>query len=555
MQYNQELSLKTERGPIASDFEMLHNERSDSLDVIDECAAIVGKPWHASQKWNSQQHDSELKQPYQSSITHGINHLTGLTAIAFFSPGGLWHRASIKPQFRFNPNVDPVQLQDIEMQLRMREFVHQSLLDSASLEQPKTRGRFRRPTWDATFFASAILAIDQIFVTGESLQYLDEDYRLRCYAREQYVTDRDSAGNVLRHIICETIDPLALTDEQFAMTKLDRAEVEKKRGRQRQVNIYTNVEYQPRSGRWNIEQECNGHTFNEFSDPVSPYICAGLERGAYDNYHHGIIEMYKADVSSINELTKRVLDAAGLMSKILWVLDHNSETQEEEIGRPSGAVIRGRVEGKEAVEIACLRTDKAVDLSFANEVRRDMEGRVAKALLATSNSVRDSERTTAFEIQRALLDELQGVHGGIMARMQPGLQNSLIRRVDWQAKRDRFIAPIKHEGKLIEYSFLTGPAALSRAGEYQKVKGFITDMSMLAQAFPRVMLRLDEGAMVKRMAVLTDFYTSDFVRSDEAVAQEEQKALAMQAAQQAIQSAGTIAEGAAAAGAQAASAQ
>ncbi|WP_434127675.1 hypothetical protein, partial [Enterococcus faecium] len=64
-------------------------------------------------------------------------------------------------------------------------------------------------------------AISQLLCTGDVLEMLDDDNRLRVFRLDQYVTLRDSCGDIIYHITKERIDCAAIDDERLAKAQLD----------------------------------------------------------------------------------------------------------------------------------------------------------------------------------------------------------------------------------------------------------------------------------------------------------------------------------------------
>ena len=153
------------------------------------------------------------------------------------------------------------------------------------------------------------------------------------------------------------------------------------------------------------------------------------------------------------------------------------------------------------------------------------------AFLLGSSTVRDSERTTAYEIQRNQ-EELEGALGGVFSQLNQTMQARRLRRLIIQMRANAQL-PNWPEG-MVEPTILTGLEALGREADVTRVQSAL----MFLQGMPPDVL-----AYVKWTELLGKaFYglnLPDAVRTEAEMQQVQQQQAMMQAGQQAMTAGGS----------------
>lgn len=502
--------------------------------VLDRCrtAAALSKPWVLPPEGHTE--DSRLPENYQSIGSRGITNLEGKILLALYPPETPWFKLQLAAQIRYDPTIPDEDKQEVEQALYLQELTILSVLESASLRGTQRGSR-------TGFRSRKRAALTQVLVTGDVLEQLTDDYRLKVFRRDQYVTKRDSSGDVLYHIVKEQIDPLSLTDEQLGRADLDRGELQEKPVMDRVTPIYTRTEWQPQSKVWKVEQEVNGHLVNESEEKVSQFFSTPFELAGGEDYGRGFMEQNLGDFRSLDELELRRLDLLALASKALVAIDEGSSTRDRDIAKPSGSVIRCRVKNGVPEDVAMLSFAQVREFSMLTEGIRDKTENLGKAMLLETSAVRDSERTTAFEVSRMTIRELEGALGGLYAPMAENQQVPLLRRAIHQMKRDKIILPLPEEH--VDIMALTGLAALSRAAKAQNLMEF-TDV--VAKIGDTALAKINTDVLVDVMARYKGIDEPGLVKSAEQMQQEQQAAMAAQAqmaaAEKAIDVGGNIIE-------------
>ena len=506
-------------------------EREESLDRARLCASLT-KPWILPPSgWDEGQ---KLPDTFSSLAARGITNLEGRLLLALFPPSGMpWFRLKPASKFKFNPDIDPFAVQELADILRMQELLILSHVDKVS----GTKGSNSRR---AGFRSRQRTAISQLPITGDVLTQLNDDLTMRVFRRDNYVTRRDSAGDVLYHIIREKIDPLTLDDEQLLLCDKDPEELANKDPHERMEEMHTRAEWHPRSKLWVIEQEIMGKTLVTKEEKVTPFFSTPFELPPASSYGRGLIEQNLGDCRSMNELTERLLDHAAIASKMIFALDYNSQVRPGDLAQPTGSVIQARVQSGQVTDVGVLKSDKIQDFQVVQLVRESIRKDLAVTMLMEAETTPRGERVTAFQVQR-VAQELEGALGGVYAPIADSMQIPLIERLREVLTKKRILPSLPDD--TIEIEAVTGIAALSNESDQGKLLGL---MQTIAQLGPETMSRIDKGVLLDLLVRQSGIYEPGLVKSEEQVQQEmqeqQQTMMAAQMGEQAVKSAGTMME-------------
>ena len=506
------------------------SDRDEVLERARQCAAL-SKPWILPPE--TQKKSEKLPQNYQSTGSRGTLNLEGKMLLALYPPIMPWFQLLPNSAIRHDPNNPPEAIQEIEQQLFLFTVIAQAKIEAANLTDENRRRR-------SGFRSRKRMALSQILVTGDVLEQLTDDYRLKLFRRDQYVTSRDSSGDTLYHITRENVDPLALDEKIIEKAGLSLRDLQDKTTADRMTDLFTRIEWQPITRKWLIEQEINDKTVVQSDEPISPYMSTAFELAPGEDYGRGFIELNLGDLSSHNELRLRELDFAAMASKQLMAVDYGSQVTEDDLTKPSGSVIQARVSAGSVQDIASLKMDKQQDFSVVFQVDEQIRRDLDKAMLVESEVQPTGDRVTRFQVQR-VAQEVEGALGGLYSPIADDQQVPLARRLMYQVQRDRIIPTFKPD--LVDIDVLTGITALSRQIAADQVLDFT---AMLAQLGDQAIRKIDLRVLADVMARWRGIQEPGLIKSNEQLAAEDEAAmkmqLQMQAAQQAIQTTGKVVE-------------
>jgi hypothetical protein len=510
--------------------------RSELLETARECAALT-KPWLLPPQ--GQTDNDRLPEAYQSTGSRGLTNLEGRMLLALFPPGIPWFRHKLTGSIQYDPDVADEVKQQIASLLLLRDLTIAARLETTSLT-----GRYQRRSG---FRSRKRMALSQILATGDTLEQLTDDYKLKIYGRQQYVTRRDSALDVIYHVIKETIDAQVLTDKQKTKADLPAEIYDDPNPAERMIDIYTLVEWQHNSNNWVIRQEINDNTVTETQEEITPFFSTPFELAPESNYGRGFIELNLPDLRSHNELRLKKLEFAGLAAKMLTVLDEGSNIRERDLEKPSGSIIRGRVRGGQVDDATFFKVDKLNDFSVVHQTDEAIRKDLGVAMLMESEVTPRGDRVTAFQVQRVAM-ELEGALGGVYSSIADEQQVPLLARLVHQMELDNQLQSIPPDmAKSIDLEATTGIAALSREMDSARIQRLIQGIATMG---PEAFGKINVGVLVDSLARLAAFHEPGLIKTDEQIMEEKrqmvQQQLALTAGEKAIDTTGNIAENAAA---------
>ena len=524
-------------GIIADQWRRDDSERVELLDQA-RLSASLTKPWILPPQ--NQQRNQRLPESFQSVGPRGITNLEGKMLLALWPPNMPWMQFRLASQYQYNPGIPPEEKQSYANSLYMLELTIQSILESSTLDPSNGRRR-------SGFRSQKRQALSHILITGEVLEELTDDYRIKIFRRDQYVTKRDSTGDVLYHIIREELDPLILSDEQLVKANLSRSDLSAKPVGERMVDIYTMAEYQPQIQMWLFSQEVNGSLIGQPSEePVNRYMCTPFELVSGENYGRGFVEMNLGDLRSLDQLREKLLDFAAAASNFLFFLDESSLLREEDLTAKTGSVLRGRVSAGSVQDAAVLTLNKLNDFSVVARVHSEVRKDLGKAMLLEEEITPRGDRVTATQVNR-IASELEGALGGIYSAVSDDQQRPLLDRMLWQMGKDNLIDSATKEvldRKLVDVVIMTGVAALQREIRSNQIVTF----NQLLQQVPAAAQRIDPTVWSDVMARSMGIDEPGLVKSEEQMQAEQaaivQQQTAIAAGQQAAEVGGDVARAA-----------
>ena len=482
-------------------------------------AAAMSKP-HVL-PFLEQSKDVQLPQAFQSLAARGMTNMEGKMLLAMFPPTNLWFEMALAPEIEYDPALVDEEIQSAKDQLFIEELKIQGTLEASNLEPDN---RMRR----SGFRSRKRMAISQILITGDTLEQLTDDYRIKVYRRDMYVTRRNSDTEVIYHIVRETVDPLGLSQDLLTKAGLNTADFASKNPWERLQDMYTMIQWQPQAKTWLIEQEINGSIVATSEELISPFFSTPFDLAPGEDYGRGFVEQNLGDVRTLNELEEKMLDFAAIASKILLATDYASEVRDEDLMKPSGSTFEARVSGGVIQDVAVLKSDKLQDFRVVDLSITRKEKSLGKSMLLESESQPKGDRVTATQIQRIAF-EVDGALGGLYASISDDQQVPLIRRTVWQMKRDNLIRPLPPEA--VELKVLTGLAALGREVNVQRLLQF----SQVISQFPEAARRLNQSVMLDVLARNMGISERGLIKSDAEVQAEIESAMQQQAQQQAVE--------------------
>lgn len=450
---------------------------------------------------------SDLPTPYQGVGAAGVTNLASKLLMSLFSVPQPW--------FRLVPN-DPeaIRASGPEVATEVEEGL-------AAMERA-IASEFEVMALRVKLFE----ALKHLLIAGNVTLHVQEDGSARVIPLDQYVARRDPLGKLLCLIVREPLDPEFLPPNvpQPALPPMDLGDVGSLPHRtdaRPSVSIFTCVEWDADSGRYHIRQEMNDGSLiqgsvGQYKEELLPWRVLRYAAIDGEDYGRGMVEEVIGDLVSLEGLTRSIVEAAAIMSRLIGLVDPAGAATADDLNNaPNGAYVVGR-----ATDVTYPPINKAGDLQVVLAAANRIEDRLQRSFLLHTAVQRQAERVTAEEI-RYVAQELEGTLGGVFSVLSQELQLPLVRM---------FMVRMMRQGKIkrlparaVRPAIVTGIEALGRGQELSR----LTVAAQSAQAvvgpeafIQHVNVRTYLGALFAAAGV----ETVGLLRTEDEVAQAAQQA-------------------------------
>lgn len=454
---------------------------------------------------DGQDANSTFDQPYQSLGARAVNNLAAWLLVALFPPDQHF--------FRFQVHEDTAD----QLGGSLSE-VKTALFKLASKAQNYLEAVAARPVIMET--------IRHLIIAGNALFYVPLDRKdkgpPRMWRMDQYVVLRDDRGRLLEVVVSEKVYASSLSEEVRNACKV---EIKEGKENDTRVDLYTHVIRKEDDMEW--YQEINGIIVPQ-SPGKAPADKAGWMALRWQaipgsDWGRSHVSEYVGDLLSLEDLNKAIIQFAAVASRIITMVDPNAMVDVEELATAeTGDYVTGYID-----KIKPLQLDKSMDFQVASEVASRIELRLSHAFMLQSGTVRNAERVTAEEI-RAMAEELENVLGGVYTVLSAEFQLPLVRRLVYILERTDETFP--ELPKEIVPTIVTGFEAIGRTHSANKLRAWMADMTNIygPQAVSSFTDPTEVGRRFAESYGIEDVGT--LIKSQEAMMQEQQMAMAQQAA-------------------------
>lgn len=487
--------MSNNQGSVAKRYTTLQTERQPFLDRARE-AAVLTIPTLMPPEGHSG--SSVYSTPYQSIGARGVNNLASKLLMTLLPPNA--------PFFRLT--IDDFDLQELAGE-GQRGKVEEGLarIERAGMQEIENKA-VRVPSFEA---------LKQLIVSGNVLLHMPKDGGVRVFRLDRYVVVRDAMGNVLEIIIEESVSPIMLPEaiRELLTKPTEDAPL-------RNVNLYTSIKLVGK--KWEVFQEVEGqivpNSKGSYPKAKSPFMALRMVRIDGESYGRGYVEEFIGDLSSLETLTKAIVEGSAAAAKVLFMVRPNGTTKQRTLAQSeNGAIVNG-----DANDVSVLQLEKQADFRVAQDTARELTERLGYAFLMNSAVQRQAERVTAEEV-RYMAQELEAALGGVYSILSQEFQLPLVRllldRMEKQGKMPKF------PNDTLKPQIVTGMEALGRGQDLNKLAQFLQFLQPLG---PEVIQQeLNVGDYIDRLGASLGMDTDGLIKS------EDQKAQEQAAAQEAMQ--------------------
>lgn len=504
-------------------------------DRAERCAKL-SKPWLLPEDGHGE--NDEFENNYQSVGSNGLTIFVGKLMDLVFPVGRPFFKLDLAPAIRYAEGQDERTTQQRLQALFLRELSMMAMLETGSMGKAKRRSR------RTSFRTKKYQALLQCVGTGDVLEQLTDDYRIKVFRRDQWTCRRDSSGDPLHFLIKEKIDIFGIkvkgkenaqVREEINLHRVDEDNLE-----ERMQPMATRCKYQPQEEKWLIEQEINGVVFNTSTEPVSPFFSTPYELVSPEHYGRGLIENNLGDLEGLDNLERNLLDVMGNAAKWHPVTDPSSDIRPKDLEQPTGTVLVGRVVGGQPQDVGVLSMAMPREYTILSSGIDRKTTMLGRSFLTEIEAMPEGDRVTATAIVR-VAREIELATGGVMSSVSDDQQVPLLHRLEYQMERDKLLTPLPREGYNIVS--VTGINALNNG---QRANDLLGLAQLAAQMPEEARSKIDYGVLLDAYARQAYLHEPGLIKSREQVQQElaerQQQLIQQQAAAKGVDVLGNAAE-------------
>ena len=486
-----ETNTETTRPTASARYSELRTTRQPFLDRARACAKLTIPsliPAHDGT------YSGELYQPYQSLGANGVNNLAAKLTMAMLPTSATFFRLKLDPKL------------DRKLSAKQREKIEKALSVVEQKLMAEVDRRQLRAYANETF--------KHLVVGGNVLQYLPKSGGSRIFPINQFVVCRDWEGTLLEIVVHERVSPNTLPK---AVQEIGKQIAARTASDDKNVDLYTWARKD--EGKWIVQQEVGDTVIPDsrgsFTDETFPFIALRWTRIDGEAYGRGLCEEYFGDLSTMENLSKVLLEGSAAAARVLFLVQPGGSTDPEDIEKAPNLAVR--IGHKDDVTV--LGLEKFADFRIAKETLDEIAKRLQYAFLLFTAVQRDAERVTAEEVRR-VAGEIETALGGVYSILAMEYQLPLIRLVQAAMESNKDLP--KLDRKSIYPTIITGFDALGRSQEATRLIGFL--QTVFANLGEQGLAYINPVSVLNRLAASFGIDDEELVRTEEQVSAIRQQA-------------------------------
>ena len=377
-------------------------------------------------------------------------------------------------------------------------------------------------------------ALQHLVVGGNALIFMGKK-GLKLFPLNRYVIERDGNGDVIEIVTKERINkklikhllPKELGEDEYVDSVVD--EGGKDIGGKEECDVYTHVTRDNNRFIWH--QEVYGHKLpgSQSKSPAdtTPWLPLRFNTVDGESYGRGRVGQFIGDLKSLEALSQALVEGSAAASKVVFVVSPSSTTKPQTLASAgNGAIVQGRPD-----DIGVIQVGKTADFQTAYQLMGQLEKRLNEAFLILS--VRDSERTTAQEVQMTQL-ELEQQLGGLFGLLTVEfLVPYLNRKLSVFQKTGEI--PRIPKG-MVKPIIVAGINALGRGQDVQALGSFLQTIAQ-TMGPEAIQQFINPDEVIKRLAAAQGIDVLNLVKSVQDIQQQQQQQAQQAAEMEAIKGA------------------
>ena len=492
----------------------LQGGRSEFLDVARECSRLT-LPYLIKDDDSGQTH-KRLPTPWQSVGAKSVVNLTSKLMLALLPPQTTFFKLQVRDD-KLGTEL-PVEVKS-EMELSFSKM-ERMVMDYINASNDRV-----------------VLnqALKYLIVSGNALIYMHKD-GLKCFPLNRFVVNRDGNGNV-HEIVTKEIIARQLLGFDMPEPKPNAVGHDgiNSNGKDDDVEVYTYVRMDEKSGRWTWHQEIDDKIVpgsrSTAPKSASPWLVLRFAHVDGEDYGRGRVEEFLGDFKSLEALSQALVEGSAAAAKVIFTVSPSSTTKPAALQKAgNGAIIQGRPD-----DIGVVQVGKTADFRTAAEMANNIERRLQDAFLVLA--VRQSERTTAQEVQLTQL-ELEQQLGGLFSLLTEEFLRPYLSRTMLVLQRSGQLPKIPKE--YVRPQIVAGVNALGRGQDQQSLTQFITTIAQ-TMGPEAIQKYIEPTEYLKRLAAAQGIDYLGLIKSPQQLQGDTQQQMQMQQQQSLVDQAGQLA--------------
>ena len=495
-------------------YNYLTADRNQFLDTAVDCSKLTLPYLISDDLTTGKQTHRSLVQPWQSIGAKAVVTLAAKLMLALLPPNTTFFKLQIRDD-KLGEEIPKEVKSDLDLSFSKMERMIMDYIAASS---------------DRVVIHQAL---KHLIVGGNSLIFMGKD-GLKNFPLNRYVVDRDGNGNVLEIVTKELISRKVL-GEELPEKQPNDVNSGKSGSEGDDVEVYTCVKLDEKSGRWVWHQEANDIVLPKSRSTApknaSPWLVLRFNTVDGEDYGRGRVEEFIGDFKSLEGLSQALVEGSAAAAKVVFLVSPSSTTKPKTIADAgNGAIVQGRPD-----DVAVIQVGKTADFATANQMVQQLERRIAEAFMQLN--IRQSERTTAEEVRLTQM-ELEQQLGGIFSLLTIEFLIPYLNRTLLVLQRRKEIPNIPKD--LVRPSIVAGVNALGRGQDRESLTQFI---GTIAQTLgPEALMKfLNASEAIKRLAAAQGIDILNLVKTEEEMAQDAQQQQQQMQQQALLEQAGQLA--------------
>ena len=496
-------------------YEQLSSDRREFLRVGEDCAKLT-LPYLVTDDSNVRPNKKVLKTPWQSVGSKCTVTLAAKLMLALLPPQTTFFKLQVKEDKLGDYQNDPSIKSELDLSFSK---IERTIMDYIAASNDRV---------------VIHQALKHLIVSGNTLIFMGKD-GLKNFPLNRFVVNRDGNGNVLEILTKELISRKALGIAPLKKDNTNPNDDGKSGANAEDVEVYTCVKMEEKSGRWVWYQEVLDQIIpgSRSTAPknASPWLPLRFNTVDGEDYGRGRVEEFIGDLKSLEGLSQALVEGAAAAAKVIFLVSPSSTTKPQTIAQAgNGAIVQGRAEDVQVVQVG-----KTADFQTAANMATTIERRLSEAFLVMN--VRQAERVTAEEVRLTQM-ELEQQLGGIFSLLTIEFLIPYLSRILLVLQRSNQIPKLPKD--LVQPQIVAGVNALGRGQDRDSLIQFITTIAQTMG--PEAMAQyLNPEEAIKRLAAAQGIDILNLVKTQEQMQQEMQAAQQQQMQASLIDQAGQLA--------------